>query len=182
MVCKDAVRRIGIERCQSRIEAEPRPAIGTEDRVRLGHIDVDVRMVLRWGHAYALEFSHPDADFGKAAVVSELRIAAARHRLRPLHLAGSGPSAAPIRGWVGSVNMPSSLSVAARPPPREDGIQLGDVKRPCILTVPIVTELVGASCVRQVQQIGPWLIHIIATAARMGDGTEDELVHGYRSL
>jgi hypothetical protein len=67
----------GVERCQSRIEAEPRPAIGTEDRVRLGHIDVDVRVVLRWGHADALEFPHPDADFGDAAVVSELRIAAA---------------------------------------------------------------------------------------------------------
>src|SRR6202048_2784808 len=31
----------------------------------------------RWGHANALEFPHPDADFGDAAVVSELRIAAA---------------------------------------------------------------------------------------------------------
>ena len=51
MVSKETVRRVGIERCQSRIEAEPRPAVGTEDRVRLGHIDVDVRVVLRWGHA-----------------------------------------------------------------------------------------------------------------------------------
>ena len=77
VVSKETVRRVGIERCQSRIEAEPRPAVGTEDRVRLGHIDVDVRVVLRWGHADALEFPHPDADFGDAAVVSELRIAAA---------------------------------------------------------------------------------------------------------
>jgi hypothetical protein len=76
-VSKETVRRVGIEWCQSRIEAEPRPAVGTEDRVRLGHIDVDVRVVLRWGHADALEFPHPDADFGDAAVVSELRIAAA---------------------------------------------------------------------------------------------------------
>ena len=59
------------------LEAEPRPAVGTEDRVCLAHIDVDVRVVLRWGHADALEFPHPDADFGDAAVVSELRIAAA---------------------------------------------------------------------------------------------------------
>jgi hypothetical protein len=81
---EETIGRVSIEQYQSRIEAEPRPAVGTEDRVRLGHVDVDVRVVLRWGHAYALEFPHPDADFGKAAVVSELRIAAARHRLRPL--------------------------------------------------------------------------------------------------
>jgi hypothetical protein len=80
-ISKQTVGRVGIELCQSRIEAEPGAAVGTEDRVRLGHIDVDVRMVLRWGHAYALEFPHPDADFGNAAVVSELRIAAARHQL-----------------------------------------------------------------------------------------------------
>ena len=61
-VSKETVRRVSIERCQSRIEAEPRPAVGTEDRVRLAHIDVDVRVVLRWGHADALEFPHPDAD------------------------------------------------------------------------------------------------------------------------
>ena len=84
MVCKDAVRRIGIERCQSRIEAEPRRAIGTEDSVRLAHIDVDVRVVLGWGRADALELLHPDADFRDAAVVPELRIAAAGHRLEPL--------------------------------------------------------------------------------------------------
>ena len=59
MVSKETVRRVSIERCQSRIEAEPRPAVGTEDRVRLAHIDVDVRVVLRWGHADALEFPHP---------------------------------------------------------------------------------------------------------------------------
>ena len=40
------VRRFGIERCQLRIAAEPRPAVGTEDRARLTHIDVDVRVVL----------------------------------------------------------------------------------------------------------------------------------------
>ena len=81
---KEAVRRVGIERCQSRIEAEPRPSVGTEDRVRLAHIDVDVRVVLRRRHADALELPHPDADFGDAAVVPEIRIAAAGHRLRPL--------------------------------------------------------------------------------------------------
>jgi len=84
MLCKEAVRRVGIERCQSRIETEPCRAIRTEDHVRLAHIDVDVRVVLWRGHADALEFPHPDADFRDAAVVPELRIAAAGHRLRPL--------------------------------------------------------------------------------------------------
>jgi hypothetical protein len=56
---KETVRRFGIERWQSRIEAKTRPAVGTEDRgtedrVRPAHIDVDVRVVLRWGHADAL--------------------------------------------------------------------------------------------------------------------------------
>ena len=78
MVSKDTVRRFGTERCQSRIEAEPGRAVGTQDRVRLAHIDVDVRVVLRWGHADALEFPHPDADFGDVAVVPELQIAARR--------------------------------------------------------------------------------------------------------
>ena len=50
------VRRFGIERSQSRIEVETRTAVGTEDRVRPTHIDVDVRVVLWWGHADALEF------------------------------------------------------------------------------------------------------------------------------
>ena len=84
MIGKDAVRRVGIERCQSRIEAESRRAIGTEDSVRLAHIDVDVRVVLRWGHADALELRHPDADFRDTAVVPELRIAVAGHQLKPL--------------------------------------------------------------------------------------------------
>jgi hypothetical protein len=82
MVSKDAVRRVGIERCQSRIEAEPRPAIGTGDNVCLAHIYLDVRVVVRWGHADALELLHPNADFRDAAVVPELRIAAAGHRLQ----------------------------------------------------------------------------------------------------
>jgi len=38
MVRKETLWRAGIERCQSRVEAEPRRAIGTEDRVRLAHI------------------------------------------------------------------------------------------------------------------------------------------------
>ena len=77
LVSNETVRRVGIERCQSRIEVEPRPAVGTEERVRLAHIDVDVRVVLRRGPADALEFPHPDANFRDAAVVPELRIAAA---------------------------------------------------------------------------------------------------------
>jgi hypothetical protein len=59
MVAKKLSGGSGFERCQSRIETEPRAAVGTEDRVRLAHIDVDVRVVLRWGHADALEFPHP---------------------------------------------------------------------------------------------------------------------------
>jgi hypothetical protein len=77
---KEAVRRIGTERCQSRMGAEPRRAIGTEDGIRLAHIDVDVRVVVRWRHPDALELLHPDADFRDAAVVPEHRIAAAGHR------------------------------------------------------------------------------------------------------
>ena len=73
-----------IERRQSRIQAETRHAVGTVDRVRPAHIDVDVRVVLWWGHADALEFPHPDADFKNAAVVPELRMAAPGHRLSPL--------------------------------------------------------------------------------------------------
>jgi hypothetical protein len=81
MFSKETVRRVGIERCQSRIEAETRPAVGTEDRVRPAHLDVDVRVVLRWGHADALELPDADADFRAAAVIPELRMAAVGHRL-----------------------------------------------------------------------------------------------------
>lgn len=72
MVSKETVRRVGIERCQSRIEAEARRAVGTKDRVRLAHIDIEVRMVLRRRYANALEFAHTDTDFRDAAVVPEL--------------------------------------------------------------------------------------------------------------
>ena len=58
--------------------------VGTEDRVRFAHVDVDVRVVLRRGLPDAFEFLHPDADFGDAAVVPELQIAVARHRFSPL--------------------------------------------------------------------------------------------------
>jgi hypothetical protein len=103
MFSKDAVRRVSIERCQSRIEAEPRAAIGAEDRVRLSHIDVDVRVVVRWGHADALELLHPDADFWDTAVVPELGIAAAGHRLIAVVIGGGLHSpAAKVTGqsWV----------------------------------------------------------------------------------
>jgi hypothetical protein len=95
MVSKEAVRRIGIERCQSRIETEPCRAIRTGDRVRLAHIDVDVRVILWRGHADALEFPHPDADFRDAAVVPELWIPAAAPCQRKVveHGAHSGASA-----------------------------------------------------------------------------------------
>ena len=39
MVSKETIRRVGVEQCQSRIEAEPRAAIGTEDRVRLAGLN-----------------------------------------------------------------------------------------------------------------------------------------------
>src|SRR5262249_34672078 len=48
MVGKETVRRGGIQRGQSRIETEPRRAVGAQDRVRLAHVDVDVRVVLWW--------------------------------------------------------------------------------------------------------------------------------------
>ena len=49
MFSKEMVRRFGIERRQSRIQAEKRPAVGTVDRVRVrpAHIDVDARVFLR---------------------------------------------------------------------------------------------------------------------------------------
>ena len=72
MTDQGPARRVGIGRCPLRIEAEPRRAVGTKDRVRLAHIDIDVRMVLRRRYANALEFAHTDADFRDAAVVPEL--------------------------------------------------------------------------------------------------------------
>ena len=94
------------------------------------------------GHADALEFPHPDADFRDAAVVPELRMAAVGHRLSPLRLARGLDSLPPQRG-VGliSANMMSSfLAVARIAPASEDGVQLGGVKRPCVLTVRIACE------------------------------------------
>jgi hypothetical protein len=98
MVGKETVRWVGIERRQSRFEAEPRRAVGTQDRVRLAHIDVDVRVVLRWGLADTHEFLRPDADFRDAAVVLELRITAAGHRLRPVWLVGIWTIRCPRQG------------------------------------------------------------------------------------
>ena len=40
---------------------------------RLAHIDVDMRVVQRRGHANTLEFPYPDADFRCAAIIPELR-------------------------------------------------------------------------------------------------------------
>ena len=45
---EEAVRRVRFVRRKPKVEAEPGRAIGTKDRLRLAHIDVDVRMVLRW--------------------------------------------------------------------------------------------------------------------------------------
>jgi len=95
MVSKKTVRRVDLERRQSGFEAEPRPTVGTEDRIRLAHVYVDVRVVLRRGHADTLEFPHPDADFGDAAVVPEPQIAAAGHRLKAVVMAAGLESLPP---------------------------------------------------------------------------------------
>jgi hypothetical protein len=74
------------------IEAGPRRAVGTENHVRLARIDVDVRVVQRREHAAALEFPHPGAKFRDSAVVPELRVAPAGHRLRPCGYGMARPS------------------------------------------------------------------------------------------
>src|SRR5205807_5291472 len=51
---EQAVRRIGFRRPEPRIEAEPRPAIGAENRVLLAHVDVDVRVIERRRNADAV--------------------------------------------------------------------------------------------------------------------------------
>jgi hypothetical protein len=81
---EQAVRRIGFRRPEPRIEAEPRPAIGAKNRVLLAHVDVDVRVIVRRRNADAVEFPDADSDLRDRAVVPELPIAAAGHRLRPL--------------------------------------------------------------------------------------------------
>src|SRR6202035_2829720 len=114
MVSKETVRRVGIERCQSRIEAEPRRAVGTQDCVRLAHIDVDVRVVLRWGLADTREFLYADADFRDAAIVLELRIAAPGHSSHVVVIGGDLDNPLPrLRVGLVSVSMMSSLLVAA---------------------------------------------------------------------
>src|SRR5580704_18002868 len=53
----------------------------------------------------------------------------------------SGQSAASARGWINFGEHESSLLVVARvAPASEDGVQLGGVKRPCVLTVRIARE------------------------------------------
>src|SRR5580704_15412331 len=58
---------------------------------------------------------------------------------------GSAQSSASGKGRVSSVNrMSSSLVVARTAPASEDGVQLGGVKRPCVLTVREPAEASGA--------------------------------------
>jgi hypothetical protein len=78
---EETVGRDGFKRCQSGVVAEPCRAVGTEYRVCLAHVDIDMRVVLRRGHPDALEFPHPDPDFGDAAVVPEFRISATGRRV-----------------------------------------------------------------------------------------------------
>jgi hypothetical protein len=60
-------------------------------------------------------------------------------------LGTSAQSAASGKGRVSSVNgMSSSLVVARTAPASEDGVQLGGVKRPCVLTVREPAETSGA--------------------------------------
>src|SRR5215831_3292554 len=79
-----AVRRIRFRGPEPRIEAEPRPAIGAEDRVLLAHVNVDVRVIVRRRNADTVEFPDADSDLRDRAVVPELRIAATGHGFRPL--------------------------------------------------------------------------------------------------
>ena len=76
-----AVRRIGFRRPEPRIEAEPCRTIGAEYRVLLAHVDIDVWVIERRRNADTVEFPDADSDLRDCAVVPELRIASAGHRL-----------------------------------------------------------------------------------------------------
>ena len=54
-----------------------------EYRVLLAHVDVDVRVIERRRNADTVEFPDADSDLRGRAVVPELQIATAGHRLRP---------------------------------------------------------------------------------------------------
>ena len=86
---EEAVRRVRFVRRKPRVETELSRAIGTKDRLRLSHIDVDVRMVLRRRNADAVESSDPDTDFRNASVIPEFRVSDAGCRLVHDHLDGS---------------------------------------------------------------------------------------------
>src|SRR4029453_6410984 len=67
----EAVRRIGLEWPQFRVEAETCPTIWTEDGVLVGHVDIDVRVVVGRRYANALELLRPDADLRNCDVIPE---------------------------------------------------------------------------------------------------------------
>src|SRR5580693_4068215 len=73
--------------------------------------------------------------------------------------------AASGKGWVSSVNrMSSSLAVARTAPASEDGVQLGGVKCPCVLTVREPPETFGV-----VEEPGRR-----QTATRLADGERSD--------
>jgi hypothetical protein len=104
------VRRVGLERCQSRIEAELRPAVGTEDRVHLAHIDVAVRVVLRWRLADTFESDTPMRISGtpRSFLNFDSRCPTS---IEAVAIGGDLDSPLPtLGGWLVSMNMLSSLS------------------------------------------------------------------------
>src|SRR5215472_18952343 len=80
---EQAVWRVGFRRPEPRIKAEPCRTIRAEYRVLLAHVDVDVRVIERRRNADTVEFPDADSDLRGRAVVPELHIATAGHRLRP---------------------------------------------------------------------------------------------------
>ena len=75
-----AVRRVRIKWGQANIESESCSAIGTDDRVHFTHVEVDVRMIVRWRYSNAFKFSDANANLIYTVVVSELGIAVIRLR------------------------------------------------------------------------------------------------------
>src|SRR5208282_2363782 len=69
-----AVRWIGFEPVEPRVEPETRCAVGIGNHASPPHIEIDMGVVVGWGDADAKEDFDADADFRNAIVVSEPRI------------------------------------------------------------------------------------------------------------
>ena len=168
MVSKETVRRVGIGRCQSRIEAEPRRAVGTKDRVRLAHIDIDVRMVLRRRYANALEFAHTIRISGTPRSFLNLD-SRCPTSIEAVVIGGDLDSPLPIlRVGLVPQNMLSSLSVVARRPRRAKKVcgsaALKRLCNPNLLDPPQPAEAPGAFEERGRQA----LARLMASAAMNG--------------